>query len=301
MPQMDRIERALHASLLNPPGGRPPPRLAAALRHAVFPGGARIRPQLVLAVAQACGEDDPALADAAAAAIELLHCASLVHDDLPCFDDASTRRGRPSVHRAYGERLAVLAGDALIICAFDALGHGATGNPLRLPALLRTVCQGVGMPHGIVAGQAWECETQVSLHAYQQAKTGALFAAATMAGAQAAGALPLPWRALGECLGQAYQVADDIRDAIGDAQTLGKPVRRDILLDRPSMTRELGLDGALSEFRRLMAQTEASVPPCRGAAGFRALIRHEAQRLVPTEMASRPSPSVQLGARAAAA
>ena len=102
-----------------------PPLLAAAMRHAVFPGGARIRPQLCLAVARACGDAHPALADAAAAAIELLHCASLVHDDLPCFDDAATRRGQPSVHAAYGERLAVLAGDALIVLAFQTLAAAA--------------------------------------------------------------------------------------------------------------------------------------------------------------------------------
>ena len=102
-----------------------PPRLADALRYAVFPGGARIRPRLCLAVAPACGDDDPAASDAAAAAIELLHCASLVHDDLPCFDDADLRRGRPSVHRAFGEPLAVLAGDALIVLAFETLARGA--------------------------------------------------------------------------------------------------------------------------------------------------------------------------------
>jgi geranylgeranyl pyrophosphate synthase len=104
------------------PSGSRTAKLAAAMRHAVFPGGARIRPQLCLAVARACGDSDPALADAAAAAIELLHCASLVHDDLPCFDDAPLRRGRASVHCAFGERLAVLAGDALIVQAFQTLG-----------------------------------------------------------------------------------------------------------------------------------------------------------------------------------
>ncbi|MDP4301395.1 polyprenyl synthetase family protein [Leptothrix discophora] len=284
MPTLDRIERALHASLQAIEGAGRPPRLAAAMNHAVFPSGARIRPQLVLAVARACGEDDPALTDAAAVAVELLHCASLVHDDLPCFDDAATRRGRPSVQKAYGERLAVLAGDALIVAAFEALGRATGQHVSRLPALLATVCRGVGMPLGIVAGQAWECEPQVTLRDYQQAKTGALFAAATMAGALSAGERPEPWRALGERLGQAYQVADDIRDVVGDAQALGKPVHRDIALDRPSMTRELGLDGALAEFHRLMDETEAAVPVCPGAAGFRALIRHEARRLVPSDL-----------------
>jgi geranylgeranyl diphosphate synthase, type II len=290
MPHEDRIERALRASLAPGLQAGHPPKLAAAVQHAVFPGGARIRPKLTLAVAVACGEDDPALSDAAAAAIELLHCASLVHDDLPCFDAAETRRGRPSVHRAFGERLAVLAGDALIVTAFEVLGSASQQHPehlARLPVLLRTVAQGVGMPLGIVAGQAWECEPQLSLRDYQQAKTGALFAAATMAGAQAAGADGAPWRALGECLGQTYQVADDIRDVAMDASALGKPGGQDAALGRPSMARELGLEGALTEFQRLVQATLRTVPACPGAAQFRALIRHEAQRLVPRQLAER--------------
>lgn len=284
MPHDDRIERALRASLapILQPGH--PPRLAAAMQHAVFPGGARIRPKLTLAVAQACGEDDPELTEGAAAAIELLHCASLVHDDLPCFDAAETRRGRPSVHRAFGERLAVLAGDALIVAAFEVLGRASRRHLSRLPVLLRSVSQGVGMPMGIVAGQAWECEPQLSLADYQQAKTGALFAAATMAGAQAAGADGEPWRALGERLGQTYQVADDIRDVMLDAQVLGKPGGQDVALDRPSAARELGLEGAMAEFQRLVQATLLTVPVCPGASKFRQLIRHEADRLVPRQL-----------------
>src|SRR3954452_16784827 len=118
-----RIELALTVAVTRAEAPGCPPRLGAALRHAVFPRGARIRPRLCLAVAAACGDDDPTAADAAAAAVELLHCASLVHDDLPCFDDAPTRRGKPSVHRAFGEPLAVLAGDALIVLSFELLGR----------------------------------------------------------------------------------------------------------------------------------------------------------------------------------
>jgi len=287
MPHDDRIERALRASLAPSLQGGPPPRLAAAMQHAVFPGGARIRPQLTLAVALACGEDDPGLSDGVAVAIELLHCASLVHDDLPCFDAAEMRRGRPSVHRAFGERLAVLAGDALIVAAFEVLGSCAVRHLSRLPVLLRTVAQGVGMPMGIVAGQAWECEPQLSLSDYQQAKTGALFAAATMAGAQAAGADGAPWRALGERLGQTYQVADDIRDVMLDASALGKPGGQDVALGRPSMARELGLEGALAEFQRLVQATLLTVPVCPGASQFRQLIRQEANRLVPQQLVAR--------------
>ena len=287
MPHEDRIERALRASLAPSLQGGHPPKLAAAMQHAVFPGGARIRPKLTLAVAWACGEDDPTLSDGVAAAIELLHCASLVHDDLPCFDAAETRRGRPTVHRAFGERLAVLAGDALIVAAFEVLGTSAHRHLSRLPVLLRTISKGVGMPMGIVAGQAWECEPQLSLSDYQQAKTGALFAAATMAGAQAAGADGAPWRALGEQLGLTYQVADDIRDVVMDTHALGKPGGQDVALGRPSTARELGLEGALAEFHRLVRATLLTVPVCPGAAQFRQLIRQEADRLLPQQLVQR--------------
>lgn len=286
MESMARIELALNAAVASGEGQGCPPKLAAAVRHAVFPGGARIRPQLCLAVAQACGDDDPALADAAAAAIELLHCASLVHDDLPCFDDATTRRGQASVHSAFGERLAVLAGDALIVHAFQALALAGARSPQRLVTLLATLGRGVGMPLGIVAGQAWECEPKVALRDYQRAKTGALFAAATMAGAEAAGAAAEPWRGLGEWLGEAYQVADDIRDVAADPQWLGKPTGRDVALGRPSAARAKGLTGALRHFDRLVACAVEAVPVCRGAAQLRGLVRMEAERLVPKAMSA---------------
>jgi geranylgeranyl diphosphate synthase type II len=281
METLTRIEQALQAAvaLCEAPGS--PPRLAAAMRHAVFPGGARIRPQLCVAVARACGDDDPGLTDAAAAAIELLHCASLVHDDLPCFDDAPLRRGQPSVHAAFGERLAVLSGDGLIVLAFQALGMGGTRSPLRLPRLLGTLARGVGAPHGITAGQAWECEPRVALSDYQRAKTGALFSAATMAGAEAAGSHGDIWRALGEWLGEAYQVADDIRDVMADPVLLGKPTGRDVALGRPSSAAEHGLAGAIAHFDRLVACAIEAVPPCRGASQLRALVHAEGERLVP--------------------
>lgn len=284
MGAMPRIERALESALQSADAAGAPPKLAAAMRHAVFPGGARIRPQLLLAVARACGDDDPVLADGAAVAVELLHCASLVHDDLPCFDDALTRRGRPSVHCAYGERIAVLTGDALIVLGFQHLGASATQSPQRLPRLLATLAAGVGMPFGIAAGQAWECESRTVLRDYQRAKTGALFAAATAAGAEAAGEDAGRWRALGEWLGEAYQVADDLRDVLADPLQLGKPVGRDVALGRPSAAREQGLCGALCHFDALVGQAVEAVPACRGAEALRMLVHAEAQRLVPRPM-----------------
>jgi geranylgeranyl diphosphate synthase type II len=250
-------------------------------------GGARIRPRLCLSVALACGDDDPALTDAAAAAIELLHCASLVHDDLPCFDDATTRRGLPSVHSAYGERLAVLAGDALIVLAFQILAAAPARHPARLAGLIGLLAAAVGQPHGIVAGQAWECEPQVSLRDYQRAKTGALFAAAAMAGAESAGGRSGPWRALGEWLGEAYQVADDIRDVAADPVLLGKPTGRDLALGRPSVAAAQGLLGAVAHFQQLVAHAAEAVPDCRGAQRLRALVRAESERLVPAAWCDR--------------
>lgn len=281
MKPITRIEQALATAIASAESPECPPKLAGAIRHAVFPGGARIRPQLCLAVARACGDDDPVLSEAAASAIELLHCASLVHDDLPCFDDSPMRRGRASVHFAYGESLAVLAGDALIVLAFQTVAAQASHSPQRLAPLLATIAAGVGMPVGIVAGQAWECEPRVSLSDYQRAKTGALFAAATMAGAQAAGAPAAPWRALGEWLGEAYQAADDIRDVVGDPLVMGKPVGRDVALLRPNSASELGLEGAIAHFDRLVGCAVAAVPECAGAEGLRGLVRLEAERLVP--------------------
>jgi geranylgeranyl diphosphate synthase type II len=284
MPTHARIESALRAALEAATGPGCPPRLQAAVQHAVFPGGARIRPQLTLAVARACGDDEPALTDSAAAAVELLHCASLVHDDLPCFDDAPIRRGQASVHSAFGERLAVLTGDALIVAAFEVLARAGVHRPARLAPLLCTVASGVGMPGGIVAGQAWECEPRVPLREYQRLKTGALFTAATRAGAIAAGGDPAAWTALGDCLGEAYQVADDIRDVLSDPAVLGKPIGQDAALGRPSAAQELGLGGAIRHFESLVQGAIDAIPACAGAPRLRALVRMESERLVPKSM-----------------
>ena len=283
MALLSRIESALEASLRLSGAPGCPPRLHQAIRHAVFPGGARIRPQLCLAVALACGDDDPGLSDAMGAALELLHCGSLVHDDLPCFDNADTRRGLPSVHKAFGERLAVLAGDALIVMAFRELGRASAHHPERLPMVMRWLDESVGPPTGIIAGQAWECESSARLDEYQRAKTGALFSAATAGGAAAAGADGQAWFALGGNLGEAYQVADDIRDVVSDPALLGKPVGQDLLLDRPSAARELGLDGAVIHFDRLIAQAIDSIPVCPGEGLLRSLVLAESRRLVPSE------------------
>jgi geranylgeranyl diphosphate synthase type II len=279
-----RIEGTLEAAVARTVADNGPPLLSAAIRHAVFPGGARVRPRLTLAVAQACGGDDPVLADAAAGAVEMLHCASLVHDDLPCFDDAQTRRGRPSVHSVYGAPLALLAGDALIVMAFEALARGAVASPQRLIKLLSTITRGVGAPFGIVAGQAWESEPNPPPEQYRCAKTGALFVAATMAGALASGGDPMPWRALGHRLGEAYQVADDLLDAVSSAEECDKPVGRDAALGRPNAIAELGIPGAVRRLESLIADAMNSIPPCPGEEELRELVHTQALRLAPKRL-----------------
>jgi geranylgeranyl diphosphate synthase type II len=262
-----------------------PPILSAALFHAVFPGGARVRPHLCLAVAAACGDDDSELSVAAAAALELLHCASLVHDDLPCFDDAATRRGLPSVHAAYGQAIAVLAGDGLIIHSYDVLTATAS-DPRRVTALVRALALASGVSGGIVAGQAWESEPSAPLQEYHRQKTGSLFRAATMMGAIAAGADPAPWQLVGDTLGEAYQVADDLTDAVGDSIAAGKPVGKDIALSRPSAVKSFGLAGTLRRFDALVDAATFAVPMCAGRDDLRALVEHIAARLVPHSLRS---------------
>jgi geranylgeranyl diphosphate synthase type II len=147
--------------------------------------------------------------------------------------------------------------------------------------MLRVVSRSVGMPNGIVAGQAWEGEPEPDLARYHAAKSGALFAGATMAGAAAAGHEPEPWGTLGIKLGAAYQVVDDIRDVAGDAQTLGKPTGQDAALGRPNAVDELGMDGAIARFDGLIAEGLDSMPACPGRDTLRTLILAETDRFLP--------------------
>jgi len=214
----------------------------------------------------ACNEDQPALTDGVAAAIELLHCASLVHDDLPCFDAATTRRGQPSTHRAFGEPLAVLAGDELIIVAFETLAESASLAPHRLGRLVRTLGRGVGLPGGIVAGQGWESEPSIPGTLYRRAKTGALFEAAAVGGALAAGVRDdaEAWRSFGQRIGEAYQVADDVLDVLSTSANAGKPVGRDESLGRPNVVSDLGLGVSTRLFDQLVESAIDSIPRCPG-------------------------------------
>jgi geranylgeranyl diphosphate synthase type II len=248
MPIAARIENSLEQAIAYAQGPGAPPLLASALRYVVFPGGHRIRPRLCVSVAHACGDDDPEAANSAASAIELLHCASLVHDDLPCFDDAPIRRGKPSVHVEYGEPIAVLAGDALIVLAFETIARGAANSPHRMSALLRTI-------------------------------------ASSVAGAIAAGAEPEPWRMLGATLGEAYQVADDLRDILCDEEELGKPIGQDAARLRPNAAALLGIGGAKNRLEQLVRAAVESIPPCPGAVELRAAIKAQTAQFFPRQLA----------------
>ena len=284
MSLLKRAEAALQSHFQTAAGVGAPPRLQAAMQHAVFSGGARIRPQLCMAVATACGDDAPELTNAAAVALELMHCASLVHDDMPTFDNADVRRGRPTVHKAFSEPLALLSGDGLIVMAYQVLLQAGRQHPERLIMLMDNLSRGVGLPAGIVAGQAWECETAADLAQYQRSKTGALFVSATCAGAIASGRACEPWAPMGAFLGEAYQVADDIRDVLGDVASLGKPVGQDTLNDRPSSAQAMGLEGAIAHFDALIKQAGDAIPDCTHRDMLGQLVLMESERLVPKSM-----------------
>ena len=262
-----------------------PPPLADAMRQAVLAGGGRVRPRLCLAVADAYGNPTPALAEAAATALEFIHCASLVHDDLPCFDDAELRRGQPTVHRKYGEAIAVLVGDALINAAYETLAIATSGAVLG--DLIWELTRATGSARGIIAGQAWESEARVDLRAYHRAKTGALFEAAAAMGAIVAGGPVERWREVGRQIGAAYQAADDIADATSTEEVTGKTVGRDAALDRPSLVRELGLGGAVARLDELLDDAASRVPVCSERDRIVSLLRQLGGKLCPPDVRER--------------
>ncbi|ARE40105.1 Octaprenyl diphosphate synthase [Rhodovulum sp. P5] len=278
-----RVEAAITRAIAEGQAGTPPAKLASALEYALTPGGARIRPTICLNVALACGDDKPELADAAAASVELIHCASLVHDDMPCFDDADIRRGKPALHKAYGEPLALLTGDSLIVAGFEVIARAAHHDCERAMEMIRIIGKRTGMPYGICAGQGWESEEEINLSAYHKAKTGALFIAATQMGAVAAGQDAELWEELGDRIGEAFQVADDLKDALLDADEMGKPAGQDEANSRPSAVTELGVEGAVQRFQDILSGAIASIPSCPGEAQLAQLVQKMAERLVPAK------------------
>ncbi|WP_370629069.1 (2E,6E)-farnesyl diphosphate synthase [Chromohalobacter israelensis] len=240
--------------------------LDAAMRYSVLGGGKRLRPILVYAAGHALGAEDKAL-DAPAAAVELIHAYSLVHDDLPAMDDDDMRRGRPTVHRAYSEAMAILAGDALQTLAFEVLAE--TRHP-RLGAMVRALANASGR-EGMAAGQALDLsavggrldvDALATMHGY---KTGALIRAAVRLGALAAADEDDPRVAAldtyAAAIGLAFQIQDDILDVAGDAATLGKATGADAARAKPTYPALLGLDGARAKARGLLDEALSALAP----------------------------------------
>lgn len=275
-----------------------PPRLAEALRYALFPGGGRVRPRIVLACAEANGGNDPVLESSTAVALELIHCASLVHDDMPCFDDAEIRRGKPTLHRVFGEPTALLVGDALISLAFEELARAVSGQPERMARLICILARGLGSSQGIIAGQAWESEPSIDLVKYHRAKTGALFEAAAEMGAVAAGVDGEPWREVGRLVGEAYQLADDLADVAGDQSSLGKPVGQDEVSGVPNAVRDLGLKGALARLEEHILAARTAVPDCQGREHMVAMLEAIGLRLCPPHLKAAVNRAATAGAAA---
>ena len=247
--------------------GDAPPHLRDAVGYAVLGSGKRFRPALVLAAYEAGGGTDPGITDIAAA-VEIVHAYSLVHDDLPCMDNDDLRRGRPTLHRAMGVRSATIAGFAMVPVAAAALSRGA--ERLNLPeattrdlaGVLFRAAGGGGMIGGqvmdlLAGGQDATLEYVTEL---ERCKTGALIAASVEIGAIASGVsaeVRAAFRAYGEDVGLAFQVADDVLDLTATSSELGKTPGKDIKLGKPTYPMLMGVEAASREAQRLAGQAVA--------------------------------------------
>ena len=255
------------ATLL-PPAAAAPARLHEAMRYAVLDGGKRVRPLLVHAAGELHDADRNTLARAAAA-VEMIHAYSLVHDDMPCMDDDALRRGKPTVHVKYDEATALLVGDALQAQAFLALAE-AGGDPSRTLRRLRLLAQASGSA-GMCGGQAIDLAsvgTTLSLSELEQMhrlKTGALLRASVMLGAlcgqvpDAAESAALD--AYAAAVGLAFQVVDDVLDATADSQTLGKTAGKDAVDNKPTYVSILGLEESRALAQKLREDAHRALLP----------------------------------------
>jgi farnesyl diphosphate synthase len=240
--------------------------LERAMRYAVLGGGKRIRPLLAYAAGELTGAD-PDVVDAPAAAVELIHAYSLVHDDLPCMDDDSLRRGRPSCHAAFGEATALLAGDALQALAFGVLAGGRLPNGAAACAMLAAAA-GVG---GMAGGQAIDLASTgctlgpQALETMHRMKTGALIRAAVRLGAACGRPLTAAEEAAldtyARAAGLAFQVVDDVLDVEGSAATLGKTAGKDAVQGKPTFVSMLGVDAARERARCLHREALDALTP----------------------------------------
>lgn len=246
-----------------------PERLMAAMRHGVLNGGKRLRPFLVMESAALFSADGEA-ALRVAAALECVHCYSLIHDDLPAMDDDDLRRGQPTVHRAFDEATAILAGDALLTLAFDIIAGEATALPAeRRAALVLALARAAG-PGGMVGGQKLDLEAEqtppdeAGIIRLQAMKTGALIRFACEAGALIAGA-PADDRErlaeFGSAIGLAFQLADDLLDLTADASQMGKATGKDAAAGKATLVALHGANWARGQLHGLVQQAHALLEP----------------------------------------
>ncbi|WP_256080578.1 polyprenyl synthetase family protein [Massilia sp. YIM B04103] len=246
-----------------------PQKLHEAMRYALLGGGKRVRPLLVYAAGNLFGADAAALSRAAAA-LEMIHAYSLVHDDMPCMDDDALRRGKPTVHIAYDEATALLVGDALQAQAFAVLAEADTLPPARQVAMLRLLAQAAGSA-GMCGGQAIDLAsvglslTLQQLEQMHQLKTGALLRASVVLGALAGKDLDAAeLQALNDysrAIGLAFQVVDDILDATADSATLGKTAGKDAADNKPTYVSILGLEPSKALAEKLRLEAHAALAP----------------------------------------
>jgi len=246
-----------------------PKRLIEAMRYSSLGGGKRLRPFLVVESAAVFGVPRRG-ALMAGAALECIHCYSLIHDDLPAMDNSDLRRGRPTLHKAYDDATAILAGDALLTIAFDIITrdeiHADAGVRLALTRALARASGIGGMAGGQILDLAGEGRfgdrEPVDVARLQQMKTGALLRFGCIAGAVLGQATPAEHAALddyGRALGEAFQIADDLLDVEGDAATLGKPAGADAELGKTTFVTQLGIEGARQRVRDLLARGDAAL------------------------------------------
>jgi len=252
-----------------PPEDQPPTELHRAMRYAVLGGGKRLRPLLVYATGTTFGAPLETL-DASAAAVEIIHAYSLVHDDLPAMDDDSLRRGRPTCHVVFGEAMAILAGDALQALAFDVLAHDATlaGDAAIHVEMLRVLAIACGS-HGMAGGQAFDLAavgkalSPADLERMHVHKTGALIRASVRLGALAAGVRDAATldalERYGHAIGLAFQIRDDLLDIEAGTEQLGKTAGKDVAAAKPTYPAILGVEASRDELSRLTRDALAAV------------------------------------------
>jgi geranylgeranyl pyrophosphate synthase len=264
------------------------PQLVAAMRYSTLGGGKRLRPLLVYATGEAVSAPAPAL-DRIAAAIEMIHVYSLIHDDLPAMDDDDLRRGKPTCHKVYGEAAAILAGDALQALAFATLMDDAVGLAAgpRL-ALARDLAEAAGL-RGMAGGQAMDLASEgkaidiESLETMHRMKTGALIQASVLLPARAGdtdAATEGRLRTYADCIGLAFQIRDDLLDVEGDPALLGKACGADQLLEKATFPALLGVEASRRRALELVEQGLDSLQPLgREADLLRFLARYIVERM----------------------